>query len=188
VTTKALGGIIAAVLGVVFACALCSAVVMGGVVAACTATTSPGTLPVATVPSRGWAAVDGFDAEQVGNAAAIVSVGAQLGVPVRGWVIAVATAIQESGLRNLPSGDRDSIGLSISLTQSAQAVQLSATPDAYARQEPAATTLVTFVGSGSIRAMSVDLEQSSSNCSPILSNDGVMPSPEPTSTLATGPA
>jgi murein DD-endopeptidase MepM/ murein hydrolase activator NlpD len=56
-------------------------------------------------------AVDGFTAEQVGNAATITATGARLGVPMRGWVIAVATAIQESGLRNLPGGDRDSIGL-----------------------------------------------------------------------------
>lgn len=84
---------------------------MGGVAAACTATTSPGAIPVVTAPSGGWAAVGGFDAEQVGNAATIVAVGAQVGGPVRGWVIAVATAIQESDLRNLPGGDRDSIGL-----------------------------------------------------------------------------
>jgi hypothetical protein len=110
-TAKVLGGVIAALLGVVFACALCGVVVVGGVAAACTAAASPGGGLVVAPPSGGWAAVDGFDAEQVGNAAAVVSVGVQLGVPVRGWVIAVATAIQESGLRDIPGGDRDSIGL-----------------------------------------------------------------------------
>jgi cell wall-associated NlpC family hydrolase len=58
--------------------------------------------------------VPGFDQEQVANAAVVVTTGAQLGVPVRGWIIAVATAIQESGLRNLRHGDTtgpDSLGL-----------------------------------------------------------------------------
>lgn len=53
--------------------------------------------------------------EQVANALTIVEVGHELGVPPRGWVIAVATAIQESGLRNLghlgPRNDHDSLGL-----------------------------------------------------------------------------
>jgi murein DD-endopeptidase MepM/ murein hydrolase activator NlpD len=48
---------------------------------------------------------------QVTNAATLVAVGRQLNVPPRGWVVAVATAMQESGLRNLPGGDRDSVGL-----------------------------------------------------------------------------
>jgi murein DD-endopeptidase MepM/ murein hydrolase activator NlpD len=58
-----------------------------------------------------WAAVGGWDSGQVGNAAAIVTTGARLGLPARGWVIAVATAMQESSLRNLAGGDRDSVGL-----------------------------------------------------------------------------
>ena len=32
-------------------------------------------------------------------------------IPPRGWVIAIATALQESGLRNVDYGDRDSLGL-----------------------------------------------------------------------------
>ncbi|MEV0726903.1 C40 family peptidase [Micromonospora purpureochromogenes] len=59
-------------------------------------------------PARG---VSGFSGEQVGHAATIVAVGADRGVPPRGWVIALATAMQESTLRNLPGGDRDSVGL-----------------------------------------------------------------------------
>jgi murein DD-endopeptidase MepM/ murein hydrolase activator NlpD len=47
----------------------------------------------------------------VANAAVVVAVGRELGVPARGWVVAVATAMQESSLRNLPGGDRDSVGL-----------------------------------------------------------------------------
>jgi hypothetical protein len=49
--------------------------------------------------------------EQLANARIIVTVGNQRHVPDRGQVIAVATAMQESHLRNLRGGDRDSIGL-----------------------------------------------------------------------------
>lgn len=42
----------------------------------------------------------GFDAQQVQNATTIVRAGQQAGVPARGWVIAVATAMQESTLYN----------------------------------------------------------------------------------------
>ena len=52
-----------------------------------------------------------LSAEQRGNAATIVSVGRSLGVPDRGIVIALAAAMQESSLRNLAHGDRDSVGL-----------------------------------------------------------------------------
>ncbi|MFD8493892.1 C40 family peptidase [Amycolatopsis sp. NPDC059657] len=53
----------------------------------------------------------GYGPEQMGNAATIVAVGKQMQVSEYGWVIAVAAAMQESGLRNLPYGDRDSLGL-----------------------------------------------------------------------------
>lgn len=56
-------------------------------------------------------AVAGYGAEQLGHAATIVSVGKQHGVPERGWIVAIAAAMQESGLRNLNHGDRDSLGL-----------------------------------------------------------------------------
>jgi murein DD-endopeptidase MepM/ murein hydrolase activator NlpD len=55
--------------------------------------------------------VDGLDAEQSRNAATIVAVGQQLDVPRYGLQIALATAMQESSLRNLDYGDRDSLGL-----------------------------------------------------------------------------
>ncbi|MFE9407408.1 C40 family peptidase [Streptomyces sp. NPDC006704] len=57
--------------------------------------------------------VEGLDlaAEQVPNARTIVATGISLGIPVRGQVVALATAMQESRLRNLNSGDRDSLGL-----------------------------------------------------------------------------
>ncbi|MFP5369263.1 MAG: hypothetical protein ACLGI3_00715 [Actinomycetes bacterium] len=49
--------------------------------------------------------------EQAGNAAVIASVAWDRGLPDRAVVIALATAQQESGLRNLDYGDRDSLGL-----------------------------------------------------------------------------
>ncbi|PCN46620.1 peptidoglycan-binding protein LysM [Curtobacterium sp. 'Ferrero'] len=52
-----------------------------------------------------------LSAEQWRNAATIVSVGRSLGVPQRGLVVALAAAMQESSLRNLDHGDRDSVGL-----------------------------------------------------------------------------
>jgi cell wall-associated NlpC family hydrolase len=123
--------------------------------------------------------VSGYDSEQLTNAAIIVSVGAGRGIPPRGLTIAVATAIQESSLRNLAANnDHDSLGLfqqrpsqgwgtpqqimdpvyasnkfydklltipgweQLPLTEAAQAVQVSATPDAFAKWEPDATALV----------------------------------------------
>ena len=52
-----------------------------------------------------------LDAEQAANAALIITIGRQLGVSDRGLAIALATAMVESGLRNVDHGDRDSLGL-----------------------------------------------------------------------------
>ncbi len=49
--------------------------------------------------------------EQADNAATIAAIGIQLGMPDHAVTIALATALQESGLHNLPLGDRDSAGL-----------------------------------------------------------------------------
>jgi hypothetical protein len=49
--------------------------------------------------------------EQVANAATIAQVARDRGLPERAVVIALATAQQESRLRNLDYGDRDSLGL-----------------------------------------------------------------------------
>jgi hypothetical protein len=49
--------------------------------------------------------------EQAGNAATVAAVGSTMGMSERAIVVALATALQESGLRNLSYGDRDSIGL-----------------------------------------------------------------------------
>lgn len=146
--------------------------------------TVPGAAAAAPAPSS--AAVDTvsleLDAEQVQNARTIIRVGRELGVPERGIAIALGTAMQESWLRNLDWGDRDSQGLfqqrpstgwgtveevrdperairaffggpadpngsrtrglldipdweSMSYADAAQAVQISAYPDRYARWE-----------------------------------------------------
>ena len=56
--------------------------------------------------------VDGLSGEQVKNAATIISVGHELKLPPRGWVVAVATAMQESSLHNSSiATDHDSLGL-----------------------------------------------------------------------------
>ncbi|MFF2726803.1 hypothetical protein ACFVS9_02670 [Streptomyces sp. NPDC058008] len=49
--------------------------------------------------------------EQAGNAATVAAVGTARGLPERAVAIALATALQESSLRNLGHGDRDSLGL-----------------------------------------------------------------------------
>jgi hypothetical protein len=127
-------------------------------------------------------AQDDWSDEQVANARLIVTIGNQRRVPDEGQVIAVAAALQESRLRNLRGGDRDSIGLfqqrpsqgwgtprqlsdpayqtrkfydkllatdgwrEMRLTEAAQAVQVSAYPEAYAKHGPAATRLVDMLG------------------------------------------
>jgi hypothetical protein len=60
-----------------------------------------------TLPGSGVTVTE----EQVGNAAIIAQVGRDRGLPDRAVVIALATAQQESRLRNLDYGDRDSLGL-----------------------------------------------------------------------------
>jgi cell wall-associated NlpC family hydrolase len=64
-----------------------------------------------TVSPTGTGQTAGLRADQLANAQTIVAVGRQLKVPPYGWVIAVATALQESSLTNLPHGDLDSLGL-----------------------------------------------------------------------------
>ncbi|GMA34878.1 hypothetical protein [Demequina litorisediminis] len=54
---------------------------------------------------------DSKTAEQAENIAIIVAGSMRWGLPARAATIAVATAIQESTLRNIDYGDRDSIGL-----------------------------------------------------------------------------
>jgi hypothetical protein len=69
----------------------------------CTATVAP----TATSAIR----VAELDPEQAGNAAIIAAVARKRGLPARAASIGIATAIQESKLRNINYGDRDSLGL-----------------------------------------------------------------------------
>jgi len=66
---------------------------------------------VTTCTLTGGGDVEGMSEDQLANAKTILEVGTSRGVPARGLVVAIATALQESGLRNLPGGDRDSAGL-----------------------------------------------------------------------------
>ncbi|MGY2876372.1 murein DD-endopeptidase MepM/ murein hydrolase activator NlpD [Marmoricola sp. URHA0025 HA25] len=125
----------------------------------------------------------GLDVEQWAVARTVIEVGKSLDVSPRGWVVALAAGMQESGLRPLRYGDRDSLGVfqqravwgtvaervdpasaarmfytgghsgqrglldipgweHLSVTVAAQAVQVSAYPDAYAKWEPLAISIV----------------------------------------------
>jgi hypothetical protein len=72
--------------------------------------------PLAAAPDGGARPRSTMDAgslseEQRGNAAVIISVAKGMNAPPRAWLVALATAMQESTLRNLNYGDRDSLGL-----------------------------------------------------------------------------
>lgn len=74
------------------------------------------TIPAAPAPASpaivpAAAAAVALDAEQAANAQLIVRVGRGLGVPDRAIAVALATAMQESSLRNLDHGPDDSVGL-----------------------------------------------------------------------------
>ncbi|MBN9606738.1 MAG: LysM peptidoglycan-binding domain-containing protein [Actinomycetales bacterium] len=138
--------------------------------------------------SGGGSGSTSLSGEQEGNARLIIQVGRDLGIPDYGIIIALATAMQESSLRNLDYGDRDSLGLfqqrpsqgwgspsevtdpyyatrtfflgksgirglldisgwqSMSVAQAAQAVQISAYPDAYAKWEAPARSWFAALG------------------------------------------
>lgn len=71
----------------------------------------PSTQPL---PASLTVPVDGrpvkLDANQIKVAATTIAEGKALGVAERGWVVALAAAGAESGIRNLAGGDRDSVG------------------------------------------------------------------------------
>ena len=146
-------------------------------------------VPGLTVAGQASPAVE-LTVAQLHHASTINAVGLSRGIPERGRIIAVATAYQESSLRNRRDGDRDSVGLfqqrpsqgwgtkdeildpiyaagkfydalllvdgwpDLPLTQAAQAVQRSGHPDAYAKWEPQATTLVRSLSGATPLALS----------------------------------
>jgi hypothetical protein len=73
--------------------------------------TQAGKVPIATAECTLPGASLNLTAEQVTNARTIAQVARDRGLPDRAIVIALATAQQESRLRNLDYGDRDSLGL-----------------------------------------------------------------------------
>lgn len=75
-----------------------------------TTTTSGGTAGLVCAADPNATTIAGFEGEDLDNAAVIVGVGKQLHVPERGWVIAVATSMQEAKLKNLDYGDTMSNG------------------------------------------------------------------------------
>ncbi|MFP5019248.1 C40 family peptidase [Pseudonocardia phyllosphaerae] len=62
-------------------------------------------------PGGGGATLETLTDEQRQNANAIISVAKDMGLPPKAWLVALATAMQESTLRNINHGDRDSLGL-----------------------------------------------------------------------------
>lgn len=67
--------------------------------------------PGCTVRAEGDEKAYELSPEQAANAATISAVASSRGLPERAVTIALATAMQESGLRNIEFGDRDSVGL-----------------------------------------------------------------------------
>lgn len=157
-----------------------------------TARVAPTAAPPASARSA-VASVTPLTAEMRANAGVIVAVGRREQVPDYGIVIALAAAMQESGLRNLDHGDQDSLGLfqqrpssgwgspaqimdpgsaalafyggrhnpnpgrtrglldipgwqSMSVSRAAQAVQMSANPDAYGAWESTARAWLASIG------------------------------------------
>jgi hypothetical protein len=87
-------------------------VLTAGIVVAVVLTRSPVRTPGCTVTSPGGTATPvTFTPEQMDSAATISAVGTKLGLPAHAATVALATALQESKLRNLEGGDRDSVGL-----------------------------------------------------------------------------
>ncbi|MDJ0348526.1 LysM peptidoglycan-binding domain-containing protein [Cryobacterium sp. PH29-G1] len=149
--------------------------------------------PATPITSATAGVVTPLSSEMRQNAQTIVSVGRGAGVSDAGLVVALAAAAQESGLRNVQYGDRDSLGLfqqrpsagwgtpeqvldptratlaffggasnpnpqvtrglldisgweAMTVTQAAQAVQISAYPDYYAKWETSAQAWLNEIG------------------------------------------
>lgn len=204
--TKAIIGIVTAV---IVAClglpALLLSSTIGGGTGGCGITGAPATA------SGQPAEVEQWDSDQLAIAVVIIKRGTANGISTWGQTIALAVAMQESRLRNLPhlgdSNDHDSIGVfqqrpsqgwgtpqqladpayqadkfyaklvtvpgweTMPLTQAAQAVQISAYPDAYAKWTDEAIRLVEQVASASGSAIPFDFEQCLSTCVAITAAD-----------------
>jgi murein DD-endopeptidase MepM/ murein hydrolase activator NlpD len=116
-TTRRVVGLIAGVVTVALVCTVGAAVaLLGGLLGDDTSSFALGCGTGRPVdPLGAMPAMSELTEDQVRNAAVIINVGQDMQVPPRGWVIGVATALQESRLVNLPNlganNDHDSIGL-----------------------------------------------------------------------------
>lgn len=112
-----IGAAVASVVAVPVILAVTAAAMVGSLTQAVTGGGGAVITATACAPTSGPGAVATLDAEQTPNASAILAVvkgAAALGDEAarqRAGVIAIAVALQESSLRNLPGGDRDSVGL-----------------------------------------------------------------------------
>ncbi|TFD03551.1 LysM domain-containing protein [Cryobacterium sp. TMT1-66-1] len=169
-----------------------SSIIYPGQVLTLPITVAPASVAV-TFPVATSGVVTPMSEQMRQNAQTIVSVGRGAGVSNAGLVVALAAAAQESGLRNVDYGDRDSLGLfqqrpsagwgtpeqvmdpvraslaffggasnpnpnvtrglldiagweSMTVTQAAQAVQISAYPDYYAKWEASAQAWLSQLG------------------------------------------
>lgn len=117
-TGKALAGIVSGLLLIVVICVGGLGIGAGSIAVAACASPRPGASSGATSPAHtAFASLSGetWNSEQLGNAAIIVAEGTRRRIPPRGWIVAVAVAMQESHLRNLgdlgAANDHDSLGL-----------------------------------------------------------------------------
>jgi len=99
---RALGRAVAVGAGAVVVAAAVGVAVQQGV--------GPFPTPEGCTAEVGDVTVD-LDLEQAENAALITSIALQRGMPARAASIALATAYQESKIRNIDHGDRDSLGI-----------------------------------------------------------------------------
>ncbi|MFB7271257.1 hypothetical protein [Streptomyces sp. NPDC056244] len=97
-------------IGSATASAFCS---VGGAQAVDTAAVAAQVKAILDGGTKGAVFVAGLDdpADQIPNAKTIQATDVAMNIPARGQVVTLATALQESGLRNLAYGDRDSLGL-----------------------------------------------------------------------------
>ena len=72
---------------------------------------SPPAISLCTVPSGPGGVAFTLSPDQAQNAAIVAAVGVKRGLPDHAVTVALAAALQESNLLNLPYGDRDSLGL-----------------------------------------------------------------------------
>ena len=120
-STRVLAAVAAAVIVIVLLCSGLAGTLTFGLGGSdnpanvsCFTTTAGGsahTSAASTPPSAGAGPIGRWTGEQVANAATIIGIGKGLQVAMRGWVIAVAAAMQESSLINSAGGEADSIGL-----------------------------------------------------------------------------